>query len=513
MINKQAVKKFLARKLANYEWIKEVKHPDLDAELVAMKANKATRTLWQHQKQCLILLHELKRFMLFVDMGGGKTLITLSLMRHCKQEGEKLRAIVFVPFITSVETWIEQVAEHAPDLHIVPLLGTTDQNRYKLSLDGDLFVMCYQSAVAMLGTKRLNKKGKNKLTFEAKDVRAAFADFNMLIMDEVHKCKNVSSLTYRMCRALSAAADYSIGLTGTPFGRDPMDLWPQFYLVDFGETLGPTLGFFRDVFYSTKPGYFGGFDYTFNRKLMPVLNKTVQNCSISYGIDDLMDMPPKRYIKTPLTITDESKGYVDNAVKLLKDAQKDKNLQEIESNYLKLRQLASGFMTLRGDEKERVHIQFADNPKLDALQEIIEGMPNDRKAVIFHHFVYTNQLISDRLKSMKVKHARIYGKSRDPISELRRFKQDVACRALVINSRSGSSSLNLQGANYLVFFEQPDSPIDRQQAERRVWRPGQKWKVLIYDLLMKGTSDVTLHHSNKAGESLLKELLRGKAMA
>jgi SNF2 family DNA or RNA helicase len=512
MINKQAVNRFLARKLASYEWIKKIKQQELDAELAAMGADKATSKLWQHQKQCLILLHELKRFMLFVDMGGGKTLTTLSLMRHCKQQGEPLRAIVFVPFITSVETWVEQVAEHAPDLHIVPLTGSKEQNRYRLSLKGDLFVMCYQSAVAMLSKKRKNRKGKNKWTFEAKDVRDTFAGFNMLIMDEVHKCKNVGSLTYRMCRALSAAADYSIGLTGTPFGRDPLDLWSQFYLVDFGETLGPTLGFFRDVFYTGKPGFFGGFDYKFKRKLMPVLNKTVQNCSISYGIDDLIDMPPKRYVKTPLNVTDESKGYVDNAVKLLRDAQKDNNLQEIESNYLKLRQLASGFMTLRGEDKERVHLQFNDNPKLDALEEIIDGMPPDRKVVIFHHFVYTNQLISDRLKAMKVKHARIYGKSRDPISELRRFKQDVACRALVINSRSGSSSLNLQGANYLVFFEQPDSPIDRQQAERRVWRPGQKWRVLIYDLLMKGTSDVTLYHSNRAGESLLKELLRGKAM-
>jgi SNF2 family DNA or RNA helicase len=167
-------------------------------------------------------------------------------------------------------------------------------------------------------------------------------------------------------------------------------------------------------------------------------------------------------------------------------------------------------MTLKGDDNEKLQIKFNDNPKLDALQDIIEGMPPDKKIVIFHHYVYTNQLISDRLKFMGVKHARIYGKSKDPIAELRRFKSEPGTRALVINSKSGSSSLNLQGANYLCFFEQPDSPIDRQQAERRVWRPGQKWRVFIYDLLMKGTADERLRASNKAGENLLKDLLNRK---
>lgn len=362
----------------------------------------------------------------------------------------------------------------------------------------------------MCSSKTTNRKGKTKWNFKAADIRKLFAGCNMLVMDELHKCKNVSSLTYRMCRAISSSATYVTGLTGTPFGRDLIDLWPQFNLIDFGETLGPTLGLYQSVFYEAKPGFFGGMDYTFKKPLLPKLRTIIKNASISYGIDELVDMPPKKYIRVKLDLTDENKGYVENAARLMKEAQKIRNLREIESNYLKLRQLSSGFMTLRGDDAERVQIEFQDNPKLDALQEIIEGMPPDKKVVIFHHFVYTNELISKRLKKLGVKHARIYGKSRDPIAELRRFKSEPDTRALVINSRSGSSSLNLQGANYLVFFEQPDSPIDRQQAERRLWRPGQKWRVFIYDLLMKDTADERLCGANRAGENLLKQLLRGK---
>ena len=59
-----------------------------------------------------------------IDMGGGKTLLTLMLLSYRKQRGEKPKAIVFVPYITSVLTWINEVANKAPHLHIVPLLGS-----------------------------------------------------------------------------------------------------------------------------------------------------------------------------------------------------------------------------------------------------------------------------------------------------------------------------------------------------------------------------------------------------
>src|SRR5882672_3062757 len=74
MINKQAIKSFLNRKLASFDWMKKLDKEELDAELKRMRADPAAHKLWLHQKACLLLLWTLKRFMLFVDMGGGKAL-------------------------------------------------------------------------------------------------------------------------------------------------------------------------------------------------------------------------------------------------------------------------------------------------------------------------------------------------------------------------------------------------------------------------------------------------------
>ena len=442
--------------------------------------------------------------MLFLEMGSGKTLISLLMLKYRKQRGEKPRAIVFVPYLTSVETWVEEVSKHTPDLKCIPLLGTTKDNLTALDQEADLFVICYQSAVAMLA-----EKGPKGWVLSAERVRKCFVGFDTLIGDEVHKCKSPSSLTYRMCRAIAADAEYVFGLTGTPFGRDLGDLWPQFNLVDFGATLGPTFGFYRSVFFTTKINYWGGYEYTFKKKLLGTLHRILKNASISYSVEELHGMPPKEYVQKRLGIPPDSQGYIAKAIEALQVAIVGKEYRQVESSYLQLRQLASGFMTLRGDDSEKLQVKFDHNPKLELLEELIDAMPTSSKMVCFHHFVFTGQLIHDRRDELKIKHARVWGGQKDPIGELRKFKQDPDCRILVINVKSGSSSLNLQNAQYLVFFEQPDSPIDRKQAEARVWRMGQTQRVWIYDLLMSGTADVRLHKANEDDRNLMDELLSG----
>jgi SNF2 family DNA or RNA helicase len=112
---------------------------------------------------------------------------------------------------------------------------------------------------------------------------------------------------------------------------------------------------------------------------------------------------------------------------------------------------------------------------------------------------------------MKIKHARVWGGAKKPLEELARFRDDPECTVLVLNTRSGSASLNLQVANYVVFFEQPDSSTDREQAERRCWRPGQVRRVFFFDLMMNKTYDDRMRLANKQGIDLLRAIIDGKA--
>lgn len=515
MINKRAIAGFLDRKLDNFDWLKKEKASALDAELSEGLPKAVVKTLWFHQKVCLIITLLVKRFMIYTDMGGGKTRTALYLLWHRKLQGERVRAIVMIPFITSHKTWIDE-AKGIPGLVCCPLMGTAKENMQKLlSAEADLFTICYQSAVAMLCDSVPGKRGKNRWQLNLKLTRKTFNDFDTLIMDEIHNCKNQQSLTYRLCRAITNQVEYALGLTGTPFGKDLQDLWAQFYLIDFGDTLGPTLGFFRAAFFNEKVNWFGGFDYTFKKSMLPELTRMIKNVSIRFSIEECYDMPPRSFARRMVPVAPGAAGYIEAAMAELKKAiagpeNKDR-FRVAEASYLQLRQLASGFMTLRGEDSAKVQVTFDENPKLDELEEMIDAMPYGRKMIVFHHFVYTNQLISDRLKAMKVKHARVWSGQRDPLREIRRFQDDPECTVLVINSKSGSSSLNLQVANYVVFYEQPDSPIDRQQAERRAWRPGQERKVFFIDLLTERTADERMLGSNLQGKKLLQQLLDNRS--
>src|SRR5581483_10771443 len=100
----------------------------------------------------LLLALELRRFLFLFDMGSGKTKIILTLLQYLKQRGEHPKAIIFVPYLSSVETWLEETAKHAPDLKCVPLLGSKAEILLWLDDEADLHVICYQSAVAALSS-------------------------------------------------------------------------------------------------------------------------------------------------------------------------------------------------------------------------------------------------------------------------------------------------------------------------------------------------------------------------
>lgn len=481
--------------------------------------------LYLHQLVCFLVMHYFPRFMLFLDMGGGKTLLTLMMIRYRKQMGKRVRAVVFVPYITAIETWIEETAKHTPELVCVPLLGTSEENRYWLeNEEGDIFVLTYQTGIALcserIKTDKETKTGRKKVVwnFKAADVRSYFARFDTLVMDEIHKIKNASSLYYRMCWAISTAkkTNHVYGLTGTPHGREPSDLWAQFHVVDLGETLGETLGMFKEAFYSQSKGHWTKYEFKFRKKLKGLLHERIKHRSIRYEITECHDMPDRIPVPKFVRAGEGIKAYYDAAVNEIERLQKqgNKDYAAIESKWHQMRQLSSGFMTLKdmdpGSANEKHFIKFDENPKLDALVELIDTMPDGHKMIVFHDYQFTNNVISEGLTAVKIGHARVWGKGKDPIGELRRFKSDPKCRVLVINSKSGSSSLNLQIANYVVFFEQPASSIDREQAERRAWRPGQEWTVFIIDILMRGTEDAKQRKSNQEGRDLMRDVLDGK---
>lgn len=492
MIRPETIHQFLNRELDSFDWVKQIVPGQIEGVLQTNGVPPhLIEGLWAHQKAALAIMLHQPRFIYHIGMGGGKTRLMLTHMQLRKLQGEQVRAIVFVPYVSAVQTWVDEVAKFAPELVCVPLTGSSKENASHIKAQartGNVFVLAYASAVHLPG--------------------ACFHRFNTLIMDEVHKVKNHTTKAFKLCKAISQRADYVYGLTGTPFGKDLQDLWAEFYCIDFGETLGPNISFFREVFFTKKFGFHGGVAYVPIGKRKRALRRMIKNRSLHYSVKEFSaHMPGKQYIKVGLLKPPGIEAYVARELKALKEAVRSGDTKLAGNAFMQLRQLASGFVTFKGAE-DRVKVDFTENPKLDKLVELIEAMPPNCKMVVFHDYIHTGELIAKRLHGV-CGYERIYGGTRDKPSHLNRFRNRGDTRVLILNSRSGSSALNLQFANYAVFFECPPV-IDREQAEARLYRPGQQDTVFIYDFIMDGTIDYQYLDSVKAGGDLMKEFLTGK---
>jgi len=91
------------------------------------------------------------------------------------------------------------------------------------------------------------------------------------------------------------------------------------------------------------------------------------------------------------------------------------------------------------------------------------------------------------------------------------FQTNPYTKVLVANSKSGGAGLNLQVANYAIFYESPVSPIVRQQAERRCHRDGQQHStVFLYDLYVAHSIEEKILRYLSQGEDLLKAVVDGR---
>ena len=76
--------------------------------------------------------------------------------------------------------------------------------------------------------------------------------FDLVVIDELSSFKSSKAKRFRALRKVRPIIKRIVGLTGTPSPNGLIDLWPQVYLLDQGESLGKTLTGYRDRYF--EPG-------------------------------------------------------------------------------------------------------------------------------------------------------------------------------------------------------------------------------------------------------------------
>lgn len=186
------------------------------------------------------------RTMLWLDMGLGKTAITLTTIAHLKKMGFLRGVIIVAPIRVVRLVWKQEAAkwEHTKHLTFSNVVGTKDQRTRALLRDADIYLINHENLGWLSETLHTYFISKNKPM-----------PFNGLVWDEISKMKNSTTRRVKSFLKIEEHFDWVTGLTGTPASNGYKDLHGQFLVVDKGQRLGRHKTVFKQQYYYKQGPY------------------------------------------------------------------------------------------------------------------------------------------------------------------------------------------------------------------------------------------------------------------
>lgn len=429
---------------------------------------------WTHQIASFIAAIANDSFLCALDLGTGKTKVAIDYCRYIDDNRRKVRAIV-ICLKAGVENFRDEVQIHS-DLSAVCLKGSKTDKFDLMQVPANFFIINYEGLRAMLSMKVPSKvSNKNKLVIDqtAFNRFLKYGKFNVLIIDESHLIKTPNTLNFRMARKIAKSVNSRLLLTGTPFGNTLLDVWAQYFVLDGGKTFDTSFTRFKNAYFVDK-GYFGPVWKVTNKGEETIRNKMFQ-MAIRYREDEVDDLPEKVFRVVKFSLSAKQRDEYDEA--------RDSSDGEIGSGrYHKYRKIASG-------------VGFKKNPKLEMLWEIIEGILDKHKVVIFTEYIDSHDMLMKFFKKKKIKCCHLSGKTKNAHEQYTTFQKDPSYRIMVANTKSGSASINLFAATYCFHYELGGSVINYKQGIKRIHRGGQTQRCFFYTLLARGTVEVGMHRN------------------
>lgn len=184
--------------------------------------------------------------MLWLDMGLGKTAVTLTSIAHLINQGFLRSVIIVAPVRVCRLVWRQEALKwtHTQHLTFSMLTGTRDQRTRALLRPANIYLINHENLKWLSETLSTYfiKKGHP-------------IPFNGLVWDEVSKMKNSTTDRVKAVKGILPHFDWRTGLTGTPASNGYKDLHGQFLVVDAGERLGTSKNAFKQRFYKKEGQY------------------------------------------------------------------------------------------------------------------------------------------------------------------------------------------------------------------------------------------------------------------
>lgn len=330
----------------------------------------------------------------------------------------------------------------------------------------------------------------------AKGVLTAFLKARgacLMAIDESTFIRSPSAQRTKAVVKLGGEAAYRRILTGLPTPKSSLDLYTQFFFLDW-RILGAKSYFaYRARYAVMKPMIAGGrtFQVVVGYQRTDELWSKIAPHSLRVRADDCLDLPERIYTRRAVELSGEQERIyrqMRDQCQVEIEGQGFASATLVLTQIMRLHQICCGHLTI-----ETGVVVDVPTRKIEQLLELAQE--DGGKIVVWSHFVPSLQLITRRLGEEFGEHSVVtyYGATADVDRAIakERFATDPDCRFFVANQQTGGRGLNdLIVSRHAVFYSNPPDLELRLNAEARTRRKGSEalhTSVVYTDLTVMGT--------------------------
>lgn len=298
---------------------------------------------------------------LWLFLGAGKTVITLTTIAHLLEHLAIRATLVVAPLRVAQSVWAQEAKKwaHTHHLRFSLIHGTPQQRLRALTTPADIYLVNYENLVWLSA----------QLQHYYID-RGTALPFDFLVFDEVSKMKNWETKRVQAFIPTLPYFTFRTGLTGTPASNGLEDLFGQFLVVDGGRRLGIDHAAFLSAYF--KQGGHGGYRYTATVDGEAYIHQAVSDITLEMNQDDYLQLPDLIINDIQVDLADKHRAqYEELEMQLFTELDNGEELEvkneAAKSN--KCLQFSNGAAYTNTETREWHPVHDA---KLDALDDILE---------------------------------------------------------------------------------------------------------------------------------------------
>lgn len=448
---------------------------------------------WAHQLRAYHFAWNLNAVMLALDMGTGKSKVTVDLVINKQWQ----RVLILCPK-SVVQVWPAEFTRHG-GLPVGSLAlddGTMHTRAKKLADFLALQQVKRQPAVVILNYDAAWRPGMSDVLLKQ--------GWDAVICDESHRIKAPGGKAAMFVSRLGDKVPHRICLTGTPMPHSPLDCYAQYRFLDKG-IFGTSFTAFRSRY-----AKMGGYQ---NHQVLGYENQDDLNqkfYSIAYRVksEDVQSLPEAVDVERPVILSKYAMGLYATLKKefVVGVADGTVTASNALTRLLRLQQIGSGWARQdrnieTGDDGQLLQV---DTAKQDALADLMEDLKDEEPIVVFCRFHHDLDAVHTVATALGRASLELSGRR----NELQAWQSGEA-PVLAVQIQSGGVGINLVRSRYCVFYSLGFSLGEYLQARKRTHRPGQTSNVTYYHIIAKGTVDEQVYKALEARQDVVESVLKG----